>query len=31
MAFLVRFGFCDYGGQFEFGAVGSKLSGRYVS
>lgn len=31
MAFLLRFGLCDYGGQVECGAVGSKLSGRYVS
>lgn len=23
------FGFSDYGGQFELGLVGSKLSGRY--
>jgi len=31
VAFLVRFGICDYGGLLECGAVGCKLSGRYVN
>lgn len=30
MALFVRFGFSDYGGLFAYGAVGIKLSGRYV-
>jgi len=31
VAFLVQFGLGDYGGLFECGAVGSKLSRRYAS